>query len=392
MATWHEADFQRDLKLLLQHAQANVGATPSLAGPESAEEYILRAGASGLTYMLEGDALPLLQSLQRRLPGSSRARSGISPDEARVLLFSACDEAAVGTIDEAATTFIAKLEAPMEEWVIAEPIRVFLPIGRVVVGRTTYSRDIPRSVASRRMREELLGGFEPPIAFATVSARDPETAHVLARERFAESAAILDLATSPRRLGAEVTSRRRRAGGQSVAFRRPGWIITVSLVDAHGHLRAPYRQLSRAAARNEAQQSDWERRMLAAARWLSRSSGGDWPADRLASLMVALECLFVSGRTEKGHKGALIAERFTQRFRLREKTDDEQTTWLATLYSARNDAVHEGRQFADDLEVDRLLESTQYVIRSMAMHLVPAHRPRGRSCRNFAEVMRCSAR
>lgn len=392
MAIWHEPDFQRDLRRLLRHARTNAGAEPSILDSQSADGFIFRSGVGvGVTYSIEGEDLALLRSLQRRLPGSSRADSGTSPSEARVLLLSACDEAVATTINGAVAAFITKLEAPREQWVIAEPIGVILPTRRLKVGRTTYSRDVPRSVASRRVLDQMLRGFEPPIAFATVSARDADTANVLARERFAESAAILDVASSPRRLGAEVTARRRRNGGESAAFRKPRWILTDGLVDERGHLVPPFRQLSRAAAREEDRQSDWERRMLAATRWFSRSAGGDWPADRLASLMVALECLFVAGRTEKGRKGALIAERFTERFRLRDKAEDEQRAWLATLYSARNDAVHEGRQFADDLEVDRLLEATQYVIRTMAWHLVPAHRRRGRSCRNFAEVMRCGA-
>jgi hypothetical protein len=34
----------------------------------------------------------------------------------------------------------------------------------------------------------------------------------------------------------------------------------------------------------------------------------------------------------------------------------EQRDWLQRLYWARNDAVYEGRNFTDDLDVDRLAE------------------------------------
>jgi hypothetical protein len=103
--------------------------------------------------------------------------------------------------------------------------------------------------------------------------------------------------------------------------------------------------------------------------------------------MIALECLFVEGR---GPKGTVIAERLTERFRLNELTKTDQISWLERLYRARNGAVHEGRQFTNDLEVDRLLEVTQYVIRRMSLHLIPGHRRKGRSCTTFEAAMRCS--
>jgi hypothetical protein len=105
--------------------------------------------------------------------------------------------------------------------------------------------------------------------------------------------------------------------------------------------------------------------------------------------MVALECLFVAGQSES-RKGALIWERLTARFRMRELTGREQADWLLRLYRARNQAVHEGRDYIDDLHVDRLSELTQYVTRASAWHLVPRHRASGRSCRTFEAALRCS--
>jgi hypothetical protein len=391
--TWRTPEFQRDLKRLLRHARETARRGPRVQvgpGPASGQGSIIRFGGGPKSYVIEDEAMPLLRSLQRRAAGRSRASSGISPDEANVLLVTACDEAVAGTIVGAVDSLIAKLESTPETWVIAEPVRAFFPTPRLVVGRTTYSDRIPRSLAPHAMRDELLNlnRFVPPIAFTRVTSRGAATAQVLARERFAESAAVLDLAARPKQVGSEVTLVRRGDGSGSVVFGRAGWIVNDSLVEGRGRLVPPYRQLSRAAARDEGQRSDWERRLLAATRWFSRSCRSAWPADRLASAMVALESLFILGRTEPT-KGALIAKRLTERFSVREMTVAGQERWLKDLYAARNDAVHEGRDFVNDLDVDRLVEVTRYVIQSLAVHLIPAHRPSGRSCRTYEQAMRC---
>jgi hypothetical protein len=105
--------------------------------------------------------------------------------------------------------------------------------------------------------------------------------------------------------------------------------------------------------------------------------------------MVALECLFVENRRER-YKGTLIAKRLSERFKLRELTAEQQIEWLKRLYAARNEAIHEGRDFVNDLEVDRLLDLTRVTVARLAWHLVPSHRPRGRSCATWREAMRCS--
>jgi hypothetical protein len=310
-----------------------------------------------------------------------------------VLLLEACDQAVAGTMTAAIDSLFAKLELPSEDWLIVEPVAASLsPAARLVVGRTTYIDRLPRSWAPRDAREgERLEhrGFVAPFVQTRVTARVPGTAHTLARERFAESAAILDLAARPKHLGSEVVLLRRGRSGE-FSFRRGGWILAgAGLVDERGRLAPPYRQLSLAASRDEDRRSDWQRRVLAAARWFSRSYRSAWAADRLVSAMVALECLFVAGMTEKGMKGGRIAERLTDRFQMRDKTQAEQLAWLRGLYQARNQAAHEGRDFVDDLEVDRLLDVTQFVLRVCAWHLVPSHRPRGRACRTFSEALRC---
>lgn len=184
---------------------------------------------------------------------------------------------------------------------------------------------------------------------------------------------------------------RSRGGNEHLALNRPARrFVHPNFVDAKGRLVPPFRQLSRAAAKDESARSDWERRVLAAARWLSLGLNSIWAADRLVAVMVALECLFVEGPSEQ-YKGAAIARRFTERFEMHERTAEEQEEWLVRLYRSRNAAAHEGRSFTDDLDVDRLTELTHYVVREMSYHLIPGHRRPGRSCRTWAQAMRCSA-
>ena len=387
MKRWYEPDFLSDLRRLLRHARKNEGARQQLNGDFIYQGY----GTDGLSFLIRDDAMPLLRSLKRQLAGSSRTKFGMSLDEAGALLLVACDEAITGTIKEAVAALIAKLESPIEDWIVTEPVDLLhIPTERLKVGRTTYARRVPRSVASRKMLERVQGtGFAPPIAFVTVQARDSETAQILARRRFAESSAVLDLIARPRLNAGQTMLARRIDGSGNFSFKRNSWIINDAVVDGRGRLIPPYLQLSRAAARDENQRSDWERRALAATRLFSRSCRSEWPADRLAALMVALECLFIKDRTES-NKGDLIAKRLTDRFRLREMSKAEQVQWLTDLYKARNDAVHEGRAFLHDLEVDRLVEVTRYVIRHLAEHLIPAHSPRGRTCRTYGDAMRCS--
>jgi len=103
--------------------------------------------------------------------------------------------------------------------------------------------------------------------------------------------------------------------------------------------------------------------------------------------MTALECLFVKDQATK-QKGAAIAERFTERWVARGWTADEQREWIRGLYRARNDAIHEGRRFVEDLDVDRLVDLTAYAVRWGAWHLSPSHGNGDGACRDFDEVMR----
>ena len=335
--------------------------------------------------MVDDEAMPLFRSLQRRLAGSARKHSGLSPDETDALLMQACERAVSGRVKDAVAELLDTLGEEPEEWVVTEPVDIFLPPGvpRLRVGRTTYSQRLPRLPAGQK----FVGRFVPPVATARVVSRGAATARVLARETFAESGAILDLIVPPANTGSEATVVRRRSDPpRGPGYSRPGWFLgTVPI--SEGRLPAPFLYLSRAAGRDEANRSEWQRRVLAAARWYSRGHRSESASDRIVSAMVALESLFVVGRREP-QKGVLIAERATQRLRAGGMTEDEQRAWLRRLYQVRNDAAHEGREVLDDLEVDRLLDLTNVAVRVSVYHLDPDHREPRRACRTYAEAMR----
>jgi hypothetical protein len=73
----------------------------------------------------------------------------------------------------------------------------------------------------------------------------------------------------------------------------------------------------------------------------------------------SFESVFVEGRRGRA-KGEKIAERLTERWRLNEMSAAGQDAWLRRLHRARNDAAHEGRDFVNDLEVERLADLEQH--------------------------------
>jgi hypothetical protein len=314
----------------------------------------------------------------------------LSPDEAETLLIAACEQGIATTTAKGLAWLTTELEAPLQDFLIAEQVEhLYIPTPRLTVGQSTYSLGLPRRLALRNLREiATTSGFNAPVVYVKVVARDIQTARILAAERIVESHAVLDLIDRPKLGSGRAFLARRADGGGNFSQSRRGWILDSQVVNEKGRLTPPYLQLARATGKAEARRSDWERRVLAATRWFSRASRSVSAADRLVGLMVALECIFVEGRRVR-YKGDAIAKAITSRFRLRGMTGAEQEEWLRGLYGGRNDSVHEGREFERDLEVDRLADLTQVVIRSAAWHLVPSHQSSRRSCRTFRQAIRC---
>jgi hypothetical protein len=389
---WPDDTFERDLDRLLRRARKTSASGPQL-DPVRGEQ-LVRTSAVGdgsiadgaVLVLLDGDDLVILQSLQTRLAGSSRRRSGLSGEEARSLLVQACDRAVAGSIKSAIAELRETLERPLTEFEITEPVELMLPVPRLVVGRTTYMSKAPTDFNLLPWAEER--GFVPPFATTRVTTRAYGTARILAQRRFAESLAILDLARPPANPGAEVIGMRAIGTGSqgSLSFTWSGPWVDARLV-SRARLIAPLRQLANAAGRDEDDRTDWEQRLVAATRWFSKSYRTEIPGDRLAGAMVALECLFLEDRNDRP-KGPKIAARLTFGAKMKDKTEADQIAWLEQLWEERNSAIHEGRDFVEDLDVDRLINLTRSIVLALISHLDRTHRSRG-ACRTWREAMEC---
>ena len=389
---WDEPEFRRDLDRLLRHARKTAKRGPAMfTGPELPESRLFRTSRGRSPFGIEGDALPLLRSLQRRIVGPSRAKYGMSTDEARALLMECCSGAVEGTIKGAVAMLFETLESDPVKMTVAETTGAIFLTPKLKVARTVYWKHVPRWLATKRQLETFAPAerFRAPICVTEVTCRGFSSALVLARHRFAESGAILDLAAPPEHLGSDsywVSAGPRRGG---FVYRHPGWVLQAALVKGE-RLVPPFLQLSRAAAKDEGQRSEWERRLLAATHWYSRAYRNEWPAHRLSNAMAALECVWIP-TNQTGNLGPTIAKRLSERsILLHEFSRKQQQKWLGALYEGRKKAVHEGWEYVDDIDVDRLLELTSYVIRGMSVHLIPDHRTSRRSCRTFDEAMGCS--
>jgi hypothetical protein len=388
MAVWNEPAFVGDLRALLAHARADVGQSPPPDVP-----YMTSFKRDGPSVFLQGDAVTLLRSLQRRLAGSATADLGPSLKDAQELLLLACGRFIEGsTVDEVASWLSQELEKPIDDWIVAEPVSLYIPTPRLVVGACTLAVRIPQRLF-RKSKGSLIDitEFNEPLIYTRVRARDRHSAYLLASEHIAEATAILDVLDRPKRDEPATAMFKRRDGAESYTRHRQGWILDQRYVVEPGRLIAPYHQAGLAAARPEDHRSDWERRVLAAMRWFSLGVRSTWTAQRLACLISALECLFVQGQKEE-RKANRIARGVTDLFIRRDMTADEQRAWLKRLYAGRNSALHEGRHYANDLTVDQLADLVHVSVRWAAHHLDPGHRTPRRSCRTFEEVKECTPR
>jgi hypothetical protein len=382
--TWTAPAFKADLNRLLSAARRGTRRIASAERP-----YQLVATSRG-TYVLEAEALSLQRSLERRLVGSSRRSHGMSRKEARSLLRDACSQAVTSSISRAESAFYDALTEPITNFTVLESVwNAHLPSKPVRVGACMYAPEIPRHVGRSNMKELATErGVRPPVVYTRVRARGSEAAQALARERFAESAAFLDLIDPPAQISERVALIRRDRGTAAVAWLRGGWLIDDQWIDDSGRFPQPYRQLELGLRRDENDRQDWERRVIAACRWFSNGWRSDWASDRLVAYMSALECLFVPPKART--KGKTIARQITRHFRLNEYTEAEQIAWITKLYSGRSAAIHEGREFLEEMYVERLAELTREAIRGAARHLLSNHELHPlRACRDFQTAVSC---
>jgi hypothetical protein len=145
--------------------------------------------------------------------------------------------------------------------------------------------------------------------------------------------------------------------------------------------------LSSVARKSEAERTDWERRTLAAARWLSKGMATDWPSDAVTSMIVCLETLFSAGKKQR-RKAEPVADAVSSLLpTVRPMTKKEQRKWLLTIFQRRTDAAHEGRDMPTDVDLARLAFLGWLAVTWAANHLVAHHSPRGRPCETFEQAL-----
>ena len=360
---------------------------PPISGRPDAPAITVGIGPDA--FSLQGRAFALLDWLSQSLASPALQRGGLSYDEAREILLRSCFISKQKGADAALAELEELLSRPPRVWHVMRPLRAALPGDPFQIGACSIQRGLP---ASLELPAGWIGEEDfPALTIATtVVARDDETAAILADQHFGETFGLIQVFDH----GGAPTVGEARAivddGGTIVVNPDPRRAFHFGdFIGKAGELPWRLQPASDAAGKPIDQRSDWERRVVAAARWFSNGMTSTWPSERLVSLFVSLEALFVAGKTEAGNKKAFIAERVSERLPAEGRTQEEQRAWLISLYDHRNDAVHEARDYLDDFEAADL---GRVVWRSMhwAMnHLVPGHRRDGRACADFAEAMEC---
>jgi hypothetical protein len=361
-------------------AKVEVDAAPSHERDEATLWVTAREEPS---LLFRGESLDLFRSLQARLAASALARGGPSRKAVEQLLIEACTVSATSGEAAALATLEDRLGQPLGRWTVAEGIHAYVPRDDLSLGACRFYRSLPEGLVGDHIlvsaRERLKGA----VVLVDVEAHDENSARLIAHDRFAEVRSILTL--GGQRGGPLPANVVIHPGDRVSVTGGPGPLIAPTLWDEEGRVHPTLRGLSDAAARAEDERSDWERRAIAAARWWTKAARTAWPSEALTSAMTALECLLVGPGVRK--KGEEIAKRASERWVFKRHTRDEQEQWLRTLYRARNWSIHEGRQYVEDLEVDRLIDLTAQAVTWGAWHLSDYHSDTGKPCESFSQVM-----
>lgn len=353
---------------------------------EAGDERLLDVGVGGATTLLFRDrALGLLRELQERLAQSALAAGGPAPGTLEQLLLAACREAQANGAAAGVAFLDAELAKPKRTWRIFDPINVAFPGGSIAIAGCTLHAQLPGDVPRRVLEPSGLSGeFIGAVLEAEVEAADLGSARLIASDRFAEARAVLTVIdrTACRVRYSPLAVDDDPQGVISVTVGGRGWNL-FGVVDGQGRLSPRYAPLSDAAAKPEQGRTDWERRTVAAARWFANGAETTWPGEALTSAMTALETLLLKGREKQ--KGKPMAQAVARDYGHIHPVGESASDWIRRLYRERNQAVHAGRDYLDDLDIDRLLDLVQVVVRRAIWHLHPLHRSSG-ACATWAET------
>ena len=358
-----DEEFRRQFEALMANVER--GDAFGRSGP------FVQYGFGPQSLLFIGESFKLLNRLTSKISDSALGSGGWNWDEAQKLVVRTLQRAMKSDVTGELSQLEVELARPMSDWFISEQIKGGFSDGPRKVGKAmihisleTIDEDQQAFIASGQRID-----FNFPILSTTVKAYDHESAKLRAEDIFDDAKSVLILG--------------------SASWSRPSppmFIIGESTRFSSGHVEAYYPQvyapdswfgagirgLERAARKDFALRSDWERRCLSAARWFRRANSEVWPSSALSASMTALDILFVRDRNVVS-KGATIATQSARIYRFDETASIQFQDWLRTLYQSRNDVVHDGWHTFEDDEIQRLLGHVERAIRWACGHLDDEH-------------------
>lgn len=318
---------------------------------------------------------------------SLRSEATLSARGAQDLIHEACwrfvatgQDAAVRQLDEA-------LHGRLRRWKVIRPCRMLLGADVIEVGRCRIQRGLPPPPPGQYYGDPVLEQFAGLTIATEVEGYDLRAARELAAQAIAEAFAVLQLSDWDNApvLGPAVIVHH----DDGTMSHNPNPTIPLRGnrgIHSRGELGPYQAALSVAAAKPLTSRTDWERRTLAAARWLSKGLGSVWNSDALLSFVVCLETLMLGPEDPKRGKGSLIARRISAIAVVAPMDERTQRRWIIKVYDRRGDVVHEGLDPPTDVDVSRLGFLAWTGVVWASSHLVPDHQQRPRPCLTFAEA------
>ncbi len=323
----------------------------------------------GRSMLFVGAGLRTLRLLTLGLARPALTSGGPLPEVVESLIVEFVRNAENDQVETALVWLESQLSAAAQTWTFVESIDAHIP-QRIQLGSCTVVSDL----AELDMDAAMFDAFDltGPFIAATVEGRGQATARLVAIERIAEAMALLALLSAP----AEVPDDEhiwKRHDGQFGYSTGEGGALAVHRVDRTGKLWPGYHELSGALARPEEERTEWEQRVIGAARWWRKASTTSWPSEIITAGMSALECLLLKAG-ERMEKANLLADRATTVAVLTTMTPSAQVGWLRCVYNRRNYALHAGRFHQDDLDAMDFLALVDLVVHEAIGHLDPWHR------------------
>lgn len=340
----------------------------------------------GEMFHLIGEGFFLLRRLARELSRPALTSGGLSPETVESRLEVACLKYLEAGPEKAIEYLENELGGPLEPWLVARPVVAAMRGERLEVGGCLLWIGLPPPL-SGEWPEQVAERFPRHSLSTVVEARDDESAVLLAEQSMLEAISILRLTDWRWRGRPDLGSFVAMQSSRGFQLRMPeGRALSATNMVSADHFSWPHiAALDLGARKPIEERTDWERRTLAAARWLDEAASTGWPSDSLVCLMVSLEALFVPRRGS--NKGATIAREVSARWNVSEMSAEDTATWLQDLYGRRSDAVHEGHEYENDLDVARLRLLVWEATSWAAGHLRQFHGSRDRACRTQKEAL-----